>query len=204
MSKQAIITFILVSLGILVGSVALLWKFGNTEAKPIPDIAGVERHVTGEGSITIVEFSDLQCPACRVVQEPLKQLLEKYKGKVRLVYRHYPLSTIHKNAIAAAQAAEAAHAQGKFWEMHDRLFEKQTDWEGESDPTGKFVQYAADLQLDRAKFLADLTSQESRDAVNADSLAATRYRLAGTPTFFVNGLQTDFGQIEAKIRELAN
>lgn len=203
MSKQAIITFILVTVGILVGSVALLWKFGNTEVKPIPDIAGLERHVTGEGPVTIVEFSDFQCPACLGVQEPLKQILERNKGKVRLVYRHYPLPSIHKNAISAAEAAEAAHLQGKFWEMHDILFAKQAEWGNENDPTGKFTQYASDLQLDKDKFLADLTSQEVREAVSTDNLAATRYRLSGTPTFFVNGLQTDFNQIEAKIAELA-
>lgn len=202
MNTKSIVTFVVVTLGILIGSVALLWKFGNPESQVIADIAGVASHVTGEGTVTLVEFSDFQCPACKQVQEPLKQLLERNRGKVRFVYRHFPLTTIHKNAQPAAQAAEAAHKQGKFWEMHDILFAKQTDWEKEGDPTVKFVQYATDLQLDKDKFVADLTSQAVKDAVNMDNIAATRYRLSGTPTFFVNGVETDFAQIEAKIAEL--
>ncbi len=202
MSTKSILTFVLVTLGILIGSVALLWKFSKTEVKPIPDIAGSERHVTGKGPVTIVEFSDFQCPACKAVQEPLKQILEKNKGKVKFVYRHFPLSSIHKNAMVAAQAAESAGLQGKFWEMHDLLFEKQTEWEGESDPRVKFAEYATSLGLDSDRFTAEMNSQEAKDAVNADNLVATRYRLTGTPTFFINGVQTEFNQIEAKIAEL--
>lgn len=203
MNIKAVLTFALVTVGILIGSVVLLWKFGSAGAKPIPDIAGQEKHVKGTGSVTIVEFSDLQCPACKSVQEPLKQLLLKHEGRVKLVYRHFPLTTIHKNAMLAAQAAEAAHKQGKFWEMHDILFDKQLDWEKDENPTGKFISYAETLGMNKDAFSTDLQSQEVKDAVLTDNLAATRYALSGTPTFFVNGYETDFAQLEAKIAEFS-
>lgn len=204
MNTKSLVTFILVTIGILAGSVALLWRFGSTGGvKAIPDIAGSEKHVKGTGNITIVEFSDLQCPACKSVQEPLKQLLTKYDGKVKLVYRHFPLTTIHKNAVLAAQASEAADKQGKFWEMHDILFDRQTEWEKADDPTGKFAEYAATLGMNKEVFMTDMQSQDVKDAVMNDNLAATRYALSGTPTFFVNGFETDFAQLEAKIAEFS-
>lgn len=201
MNSKSIITFVVVTVGILAGVVGLLWKFGNPQEKVIADVAGAGRHVQGDGPYTIVEFSDLQCPACRAVQEPLKQLLAANTGKVKFVYRHFPLTSIHKNALNAAYAAEAAHVQGKFWEMHDLLFEKQMEWENEADPHAKFDQYAKDLGLDVSRFAADSDSQEVRDAVNTDSLAASRYALAGTPTFFVNGVQTEFNAIADKLAQ---
>jgi protein-disulfide isomerase len=149
-----------------------------------------------------VEFSDFQCPACLSVQEPLKEILKKYEGKVELVYRHFPLTNIHKNALLSAQAAEAAGLQGKFFEMHDKLFTTQTVWQGMSDPREVFVGYTAELLLDKDKFIADLDSQAVKDSVNTDLLAATRYQINGTPTFYVNGIKTEFGQVEAKIVEL--
>lgn len=202
MNTKSIIIFVLVTVGILAGAVGLLWKFSNPQEKVIEDAAGEERHVQGEGAVTVVEFSDLQCPACKAVQDPLKQVLSKYQGKVKLIYRHFPLTNIHKNAMVAAQASEAAHLQGKFWEMHDVLFAKQAEWQGESDPAVKFAQYAKDLGLDEQKFTADLNAQEVKDPVTADTLAATRYRLSGTPTFLVNGVLTEFNNLDTVFSEL--
>lgn len=204
MNTKSIITFVLVTVGILAGAVALLWKFGNTEVKPIEGVAGEERHVKGEGPVTIVEFSDLQCPACRSVQAPLKEILAKYEGKVRLVYRHFPLSTIHKNAFIAAYATEAADKQNKFWEMHDLLFERQPEWEELDDPREKFGEYANELGLELEQFRQELESQEVREAVNKDSLDATRFRLTGTPSFFVNGVPVEFGALDTKLSESVN
>lgn len=202
MQMKTMIIFILVTLGVLLGVGGLLWTFGQSGEKPIADVAGNKLHVEGSGPVTLVEFSDFQCPACLAVQVPLTQILKKYEGKVEFVYRYFPLVSIHKNAQMSAQAAEAAGLQGKFWEMHDRLFATQSVWEGIADPKETFVGYAKDLGLDSAKFAIDLVSQPVVDAVNADSLAATRYNLQGTPTFFVNGVNTDFAQIEGKIASL--
>lgn len=202
MQIKTIITFIVVTLGVLLGVGGLLWQFGSTSDQPVVEIAGEKKHVKGTGSVTIVEFSDFQCPACLAVQEPLKQLLTTYEGKVEFVYRHFPLVSIHKNAMAAALASEAADMQGKFWEMHDLLFAKQAEWSSLGDPKEVFVGYAETMGIDKAKFISDLEGQGARDLVTADVLASTRYKLTGTPTFFVNGVKTEFGQIEAKLAEL--
>lgn len=202
MNVKAIIVFIAVTIGVLAGVGGLLWQFGNTTEKPINDVAGDKKHVLGSGSVTLVEFSDFQCPACLAVQEPLSELLKKYDGKVEFVYRHFPLTTIHKNALPAAYAAEAADVQGKFWEMHDRLFEKQGEWSGLADPKEKFIEYATEIGLDKDKFVADLGSQSTKDSVGVDILASNRYALKGTPTFFVNGVQTEFGKIDEKLSGL--
>lgn len=202
MSVKTIVIFIVVTLGILGGVGGLLWQFGQTGDKPITDIAGAKTHVQGSGSVTLVEFSDFQCPACLAVQEPLKQILQKYEGRVEFVYRYFPLTTIHKNAQISAQAAEAAGLQGKFWEMHDKLFATQAIWQGIADPKETFVGYAKELGVEEVKFLSDLDSQPVKDGVSLDILAATRYRLSGTPTFFVNGTKTEFAQIETKLASL--
>lgn len=202
MNIKSILLFVAVTLGVLGGVGVLLWQFsGNTE-KPISEIAGEKKHVQGLGEVTLVEFSDFQCPACLSIQEPLKQILKKYEGRIEFVYRYFPLTSIHKNAMISAQAAEAAGLQGKFFEMHDKLFNTQTIWQGVSDPKVIFAGYAEEIGLDKNKFVADIESQGVKEAVNIDLLAATRYQINGTPTFFVNGIKTEFGLIEEKIEEL--
>lgn len=202
MNIKTIFIFVAVTLGVLLGVGGLLAQFGTQSDKPILDIAGESKHTKGTGAIKIVEFSDFQCPACLAVQEPFNKILKKYEGKVEFVYRYFPLSSIHKNAQIAAQAAEATGLQGKFWEMHDKLFDTQAVWATLADPRETFASYAGPLGIDMPKFLIDMDSQATKDAVAVDLLAATRYALTGTPTFFVNGVKTEFGQIEAKLEEL--
>ena len=108
MNPKSLITFVLITVGVLLGVGGLLWQFGSNAGKPIEDVAGDMRHTKGSGEIVLVEFSDFQCPACQAVQQPLKQILSKYEGKVTFVYRHFPLTTIHKNAQIAASLAYAA------------------------------------------------------------------------------------------------
>lgn len=201
MRMKTVITFVIITFGILLGVGGLLWQFGRSAEQSIADIAGERRYQMGEGEITLVEFSDFQCPACQFVQTPLKQILTKYNGKIRFVYRDFPLTNIHKNATKAAQAAEAAHQQGKFWEMHDKLFATQAEWSELADPSEKFGVYATELGLEKERFLVDMNSQMTKDIVENDALAATKYQLQGTPTFFVNGIETDFEQLEMKIQE---
>lgn len=202
MNIKSILIFIAVTIGVLAGVGGLLWQFGQAGEKPVADVAGDSVHRLGSGEVVLVEFSDFQCPACQSVQEPLKQILKKFDGKVTFVYRHFPLISIHKNAMMAAYAAEAADLQGKFWEFHDMLFEKQSEWSGLSDPRDKFGEYVAQIEIDIDKFKSDLESQVVKDRVAVDLLATTRYRLSGTPTFFVNGVKTEFGQVESRIVEL--
>jgi len=134
--------------------------------------------------VKIVEFADLQCPACRTAEPIVKSMLEKHKDQVYFVWRYYPLST-HKNARPAARAAEAAAVQGKFWEMTDILFTKQPEWSDKSDTKDLFAGYAQELGLDVEKFKTDLDA--SYDIIDRDFADGNKVGVTSTPTFFING-----------------
>lgn len=202
MNLKTLVTFMGVTLGILVGVGALLWQFGTNTGKPLEDVAGEMRLKKGEGAVTVVVFSDFQCPACASVATPLKEVMAKFEGKATLVHRHFPLASIHKNAIVAAQATEAAYKQGKFWEYGESLYTKQNEWAGLSEPKAKLIEYAIQLGMDAAKFAADMESEEARERVNTDLIYANRHALTGTPSFFVNGRQVDFANLETQLNEV--
>ena len=131
--------------------------------------------------VTIVAFSDFQCPFCNRVNPTLAKLLETYPGKVRVAFKHLPLR-IHPDAPAAHAAAEAAHRQGKFWEMYDKIFANQREL-----TPAKFQQYAQELGLDTAKFGKDSADASVKQRIDADSKEADKLGVAGTPAFFING-----------------
>ena len=137
--------------------------------------------------VTIEEFGDYQCPPCGAVHPELEKLKADYGDRVRLIFRHYPLVSIHPNALAAAHAAEAAGLQGKFWEMHDQLYRGQKSWERASDAPARFATYAHNLGLDAERFARDMNSTEVDRRVVADHERARSLGVDGTPTFFVNG-----------------
>ena len=132
--------------------------------------------------VTIVEFSDFQCPYCRQVAPTLKQIRDKYGDKVRVVWKDYPLTQIHPQAFKAGEAGHCAAEQGKFWEYHDRLFANQ-----EALQPGDLKKYAADLGLDTAKFDACLDSAKFGDRVREGVVQGTRLGVDSTPTMYVNG-----------------
>jgi len=147
--------------------------------------------------VTIVEFSDFQCPFClRFFDQTLPLIEENYinTGKVKLVYKDLPLDNLHPNARPVHIAAECADEQGKFWEYHDVLFEKQSEWQrlSSSDLQTTLVQYADDFGLQTASFEACLSSPEMADEVNADFLQAASYGATGTPTFFIGNEKDGF------------
>ena len=131
--------------------------------------------------ITLVEFSDFQCPFCARAKNTLDELLKIYKDDLEIVFKHFPLP-FHDNAVAAAIAAVAADEQGKFWEMHDKLFANQQNLDAASLDT-----YAKEIGLDETKFKTALTSPKTRAAVEADKKQAYQFAVQGTPSFFVNG-----------------
>jgi protein-disulfide isomerase len=131
--------------------------------------------------VTIVEFSDFQCPYCSRVGPTLQKVLEDYPKDVRVVYKHYPLS-FHKQALPAAKASAAAGRQGKFWEMHDLLFQNQRELN-----EAAFKGYAQQLGLDVAQFEKDYASPGVAQEVEADMTLARSLGVTGTPGFFVNG-----------------
>jgi protein-disulfide isomerase len=150
-----------------------------------------------DAPITIVEFSDFQCPFCaRFFDQTLSPLVETYidTGKVKLVYRDLPLVSIHANAMPTHIAAECADEQGKFWEFHDILFSKQSEWGRLSadDLAYKLNEYATTLKLDISSFESCLTSQEIADEVNKDIFDASTYGASGTPTFFIGNEKDGF------------
>jgi protein-disulfide isomerase len=131
--------------------------------------------------VTIVAFSDFECPFCAKAEATLRALEDEYRGKVRIVFRSQPLP-FHEHAKLAARAALAAGEQGKFWEYHDALFAHQRDLD-----RAALERYATDLGLDLARFRAALDADRTGALVDADVAEATRLGVAGTPTFFVNG-----------------
>ena len=137
--------------------------------------------------IVLVEYSDFQCPACAAYHPVVKQLVEEFGNDVAFVYRHFPLRQIHPNADLSARAAEAAGAQGKFWEMHDLLFENQKEWSNQKNAVDSFVKYAESLGLSSEQFKSDIDSKEVKQKVNEDYNGGTSLKISGTPTFFLNG-----------------
>jgi protein-disulfide isomerase len=132
--------------------------------------------------VTLVEFSDFQCPFCKQSQATLKQLLAQYAGKVKLVYRDFPLDQLHPQARDAAEAARCANDQGKFWEYHDLLFAQSPE-----AGSGSLRRYAAQAGLDPVTFDRCLSSGIHREAVQRDVEEGTRLGITGTPAFFING-----------------
>ena len=139
-----------------------------------------------ESKVLLVEYSDLQCPACRAYYPLVKKLVEEQGNNFQFAYRHFPLGQ-HKNAKKAAYAFEAAGRQGKLWEMHDMIFDGQDTWAPAGDAENIFAKYAESLGLNMEKFNQDSNSQEAKDKVQKDYDSGVKSRVNATPTFFLNG-----------------
>lgn len=139
-----------------------------------------------EAKTVLMEYSDFQCPACGAYSPIVKQIVEESKDKIVFAYRHFPLSQ-HRNAEAAALAAEAAGKQNKFWEIHDLIFEKQADWSESRNAEELFIKYAAELNLNIGQFKNDLILKEIKDKVKNDLRSGEEAGVNATPTFFLNG-----------------
>lgn len=135
--------------------------------------------------VTVTEFGDYQCPACGSAHQIMKALLKEYSGKITFVFRNFPLD-IHPNARVAAKAAEAAALQGKFWEMHDMLYERQSEWSESKTAATIFIQYAQTLKLNTGVFTKDMDSQKVNDIISRDTADATTAHVQATPTFYIN------------------
>ncbi|MFC5462416.1 DsbA family protein [Massilia niabensis] len=141
-------------------------------------------HVRGnrEAELVLIEYADFQCPYCARAHKALTSLQQQHGDRVALVYRHLPLTDLHPFAQPAAEAAEAAGAQGKFWEMHDALFENQGMLDEDALPA-----IAANLQLDAQRFRSEFEGGQHRARVESDVQEAHAAGASGTPTFFING-----------------
>ncbi|MEN9337999.1 MAG: hypothetical protein RIQ41_313 [Candidatus Parcubacteria bacterium] len=146
-------------------------------------------HVRGTlgAKVTLVEFGDFQCPACGAYEPVVRKVLADNAGSVTLVFKHFPLTQIHQNALLAAKASEAAALQGRFWEMHDMLYDNQTEWSGALNARDIILGYATKLGLDVAKFTQDLASEDIEKKIVAEYKEGVALGVQGTPTFFLNG-----------------
>jgi protein-disulfide isomerase len=149
-------------------------------------------HVRGrtDAPVTLEEFGDYQCPPCRAIAEPIKQLEKDYDRRLRVIFHHFPLIT-HQHAREAAFAAEAAGLQGKFWPMHDLLYRDQSEWSKATDVRPLFNSYAGIVGLDVERFKKDIDSDKVRERVTADQRHGAAFGVQNTPTIFLNSRALD-------------
>lgn len=188
----AVILIIVVALG----GVFLLTNHSNTTSGS--DNGKPTNHVEGSAKtgVKLVEYGDYECPYCGQFYSIVKQVASQYNDQIQFQFRNLPLTSIHKNAFAGARAAEAAALQGKFWQMHDTLYENQdpngaSGWVASDNPLDDyFVKFAQQIGLNVTQFKTDFASNKVNDAINAD-LAAFKKTGAeqATPTFFLDGKQ---------------
>jgi len=179
----AVIIVAAVLVVVIVAGVFLFRSRGNNDVASQPPVVA-----STPTAVTLEEFGDYQCPPCAQLHPTLKEIKQQYGPSLNFVFRNLPL-TIHKNALIAAQAAEAARVQNRFWEMHDLLYEKQDAWKDDNNPKATFIKYAGELGLDTARFEQDLLSDQVRFRLQADLDEAARLGINGTPTILINGRQ---------------
>jgi protein-disulfide isomerase len=200
-NKVFIIVILATSL-LLFGGVYIFYKWGGSNttggivnsALLVPQndyvtsglVNGTYLPANSSASATLVEFGDYECPACGVYSPFVQKLLTDYAGKFNYVFRNYPL-TQHANAPISSAAVEAAGLQGKFWQMHEKMYASQNDWANLSDPSSVFAGYAKDLGLDVTKFNTDLNSQPVKNKVQSDFNDGNTIGITETPTFYLNG-----------------
>jgi protein-disulfide isomerase len=160
-------------------------------------------------AVLVEEFGDYQCPACAMLFQEMEKIEAEYAGRIRFSFSHFPIVARHPYAIIAARAAEAAGVQGKFWEMHKKLYEHQKDWgfmdkdnkaaKTEAEAREIFVTYANELKLDVEKFKKDWDSPESEKQVTSDQTRGTRMQVAGTPSIFMSSPQMAPNQLKPEM-----
>lgn len=195
MSKQFLA--IIVAVIVVLGGVFFITNKNNSSSGSSGTVSATN-HVEGSTSsgVKLVEYGDYECPYCGQYYPLVKQVVDQYKDKIQFQFRNLPLTQIHKNAFAGARAAEAASLQGKFWQMHDKLYDNQdpngaSGWVASNDPLNDyFVNFARQIGLNVSKFKTDYSSQQVNDTINAD-LAAFKKTGAeeATPAFFLDGKQ---------------
>lgn len=179
--------------------------YSNYVAGTVEDESvSVTKHIKGnpDSSVVLVEYSDFQCPACAQFQPVVTELLNLYGDQISFEYRHFPLINIHPQAKAAALAAEAAGQQGKFFEYHDILFTRQSEWSGTANANQLFVDYAAELELDTDRFRQQQRARALSDKVENDMRAGLLADVTGTPTFYLNGEKLELTTLASLIEHV--
>lgn len=214
----------IIILGVLAVAIGAAWYAKRTPTSPrsstsssstgfpsssVPyGVAGAEpAHTLGPANapVHLEEFGDFECPPCSLFHPILKQLKSEFGDRLRVTFRHFPLTDMHPHAIAAASAAEAAGMQGKFWEMHALLYENQKTWHETFDVRPIFEGYAKDLGLNLDKFKQDVNSKDVADRIFLDQRRGQSLGVKGTPTVFLNSRELAFQSLPAdELRKLIN
>jgi len=164
----------------------------STSAKPTNHVIGL-----GKDGVSLVEYGDFQCPYCGEYFSTVKQIQQEYNSQITFQFVNFPLTSLHPNAFAGARAAEAANLQGKYWPMHDLLYEENqiyynsndtaSTWISSSNPLTDFDTYAKQLGLNVSKFNSDYASTEVNNLINADMAKGNKLGVDATPTFYLDG-----------------
>ena len=161
------------------------WIKGNPNAKTV-----------------LVEFGDFQCPSCAVARLKIADILKKHDRDLKVVFKHYPMQNVHRNAMLASLAAEAAGRQSKFWEMGELLFSRQADWSNVPDAMTFFTKYAAEIQLNLDKFRSDITDSDILNKVYRDVLEGQVAKVRSVPTFFLDGNMLERVKSDVEFQEI--
>ena len=181
------------------------YAVSNGQVKDVEEVVISDTdHVRGalDGKVTLVEFADFQCPACGAYEPLIRKVLADNPTTLKIVFRHFPLTQIHQNALLASKASEAAGVQGKFWEMHDMIYDNQQAWSGGLNARDFFVNYAKTLGLDAVKFSNDINSKAIEEKILAEYKEGVKLGVQGTPSFFLNGKKIENPQSPEAFNEL--
>lgn len=220
MSKKTWIIFAVIVIGLL-GALVVLGRNANPKVdvntidanavQPASAANGnIADHVFGkaDSKVLLIEYGDFQCPGCGAVHPRIKTITEAYKADLGFIFRNFPLTAIHPNGKAAAGVVEAAGLQGKYWEMHNTVYETQKAWENLSGDarTATFVSYAGILGLDITKFKTNLADDALNKKISFDQAIANKLGVNATPTFYLNGakLTSDIWGDDAKLTAAIN
>ncbi|MDQ2973080.1 MAG: DsbA family protein [bacterium] len=198
--KRVVIIVLIVAIAIL--GLNFLSKSSDEKVNSDPNNkasatqSGIEARSFGNGPVEVVEFADFECPGCASFFPVVRQVKEINKDKITFKFRHFPLQTIHPNARAAHRAAQAAANQGKFWELHDLLYQNQTSWKNSTNAAGIFETFAGQIGLDIERYQADVASSDTNSVINADVAEGGSKNVTGTPTFFIDGKEVNIQDLQ--------
>lgn len=176
----------------------------GTVLEPAP--VSLDDHIRGgvQAKVVLVEYGDFQCPACGAYEPIVQTILKNHPNDVQFVFRHFPLTSSHRNATLAAKFSEVAGIQGKFWEMHDILYLKQDEWSASLNAKEIFMGYAKQLNLDTEKIEADLNGATVEEKILAQYREGVKIGVNSTPTFFVNGVKIQNPQSAEAFEKIIN
>ena len=218
MNKISWIIFFVITIGILIllvvfsgsSKIDVSHVDGNSVQQASDQNGNIADHTSGniDGKVVLIEYADFQCPGCASIYPVIKSVTDKYSKQMLFIFRNYPLTELHPNAKAASGSAEAAGLQGKYWEMHDKIYGTQSDWSTLSitDRSKFFENLAKGAGVDVTKFNSDLLLPSINAKISFDSALGNKAGVNETPTFFLNGKKLEpsaFGT-EAKLIETIN